>query len=172
MRWLNFTVLNTTLRQKQTNTNVQINLQNIWLNSTPRVIHCAKYYKGTETSFEFHDQRFFCLTKNYRQTQQDVADWWYLIELRKIFVRKLLATCTSVSDGIVRADTTSTILVLMGCEWLKEKRRRTCWHQMLTKEMTGPRIIYYQIICFVLYEAEIGDQSVWVTATVLHLLLY
>lgn len=38
------------------------------------------------------------------------------MELRKILVRKLLATCTSVSDGIVRDDTTSTILALMGSE--------------------------------------------------------
>lgn len=39
---------------------------------------------------------------------------WYLIELRKILVRKFLATRTSVSDGIVRVDTTSTILALRG----------------------------------------------------------
>lgn len=63
-------------------------------------------------------------TKNYHQTQRDVADSWYLIELRKILVRKLLATRTSVSDGIVRGDTTSTILALMGSKWWKEKEEK------------------------------------------------
>lgn len=43
------------------------------------------------------------------------------MELRKILVRKLLATRTSVSDGIVRGDTTSTILALMGGKRWKEK---------------------------------------------------
>lgn len=33
----------------------------------------------------------------------------YLMELRKILVRKLLATWTSLSDGMVCGDTTSTI---------------------------------------------------------------
>lgn len=39
-------------------------------------------------------------------------------------VRKLLATRTSVSDGIVRGDTTSTILALMGSKWWKEKKEK------------------------------------------------
>lgn len=46
------------------------------------------------------------------------------MELRKILVRKLLATRTSVSDGIVRGDTTSTILALMGSKWWKEKQEK------------------------------------------------
>lgn len=37
----------------------------------------------------------------------------YLIELRKIFVRKLLATCTSFSEGIFWA-TISTIFIFLG----------------------------------------------------------
>lgn len=58
--------------------------------------------------------------KNYQESQQDAADRRYLMELRKILVRKLLATWTSLSDGIVRGDTTSTILALRGpqaMEW-------------------------------------------------------
>lgn len=39
-------------------------------------------------------------------------------------LRKLLATRTSVSDGIVRGDTTSTILALMGSKWWKEKKEK------------------------------------------------
>lgn len=35
-----------------------------------------------------------------RTTDNDGATEPYLIELRKIFVRKLLATCTSFSEGI------------------------------------------------------------------------
>lgn len=57
-------------------------------------------------------------------SKNNAAGWWYLMELRKIFVRKLLATCTSVSDGIVPDDTTSTILALMGGEWWKEKKEK------------------------------------------------
>lgn len=37
-------------------------------------------------------------------------------------MRKFLATRTSVSDGIVRVETTSTILALMGSEWWKQKQ--------------------------------------------------
>lgn len=49
---------------------------------------------------------------------------WYLMELRKILVRKFLATRTSLSDGIVRADTTSTILALTGSKWWEEREGR------------------------------------------------
>lgn len=46
------------------------------------------------------------------------------MELRKIFVRKLLATCTSLSDGMPRGDTTSTILSCR-CQKLQIKMNLT-----------------------------------------------
>lgn len=46
-------------------------------------------------------------------TDYDEATEPYLMELRKIFVRKLLATCTSFSEGIFRA-TISTIFIFLG----------------------------------------------------------
>lgn len=46
-------------------------------------------------------------------TDYDGATEPYLMELRKIFVRKLLATCTSFSEGIFWA-TISTIFIFLG----------------------------------------------------------
>lgn len=60
-----------------------------------------------------HEDKF-TTNKLYKLAALAPLVGWYLIELRKILVRKLLATRTSLSDGIARADTTSTILALMG----------------------------------------------------------
>lgn len=54
----------------------------------------------------------------------------YLMELRKILVRKLLATWISFSDGLVCGETTSTILALICSKWRRKKQsRKRCWHQ-------------------------------------------
>lgn len=60
-----------------------------------------------------HEHKF-TTNKLYKLTALPPLVGWYLIELRKILVRKLLATRTSLSDGIARVDTTSTILALTG----------------------------------------------------------
>lgn len=68
-----------------------------------------------------------CTDNRLRQNnteQTGACRGWYLIELRKILVRKFLATWISVSDGIVRGDTTSTILALMGSRGKKRKEER------------------------------------------------
>lgn len=122
MKRLNITVLNTTKEYFVLATSI-----------TLRVKHSTKYCKGTQsTTYRLDDQRSFRFTKIYQQIQRDVAGWWYLIELRKILVRKLLATWTSVSDGIVRDVTTSTILALMGGEWREEKKKIKKREDMIT----------------------------------------